>query len=77
MKDPEKQEVLRKCCAMLAEHFSAVQILAEEYTPQNETSMHQFGSGSWYSRVGMTATFLDRHKADSVGEFVKRHSNDE
>lgn len=76
MSDPDKREVLRKCAAILAEHFNAVQIVAEEYTPENESLILMLGSGSWYARVAMAQTFADRHRAGGVGEFVKRHQDD-
>ncbi len=59
--------------AQLAEHFDAVQILAE-VTLDGKTHGYRCGRGSWYARQGLAHTFIQAEIADEIGHQVSKHS---
>jgi hypothetical protein len=69
---PTKLDVLSKCAGILAEHFSAVQIVASEYDVSG-TRFHARGEGDYYARLGLCKTFVDRAGADEIGEYVAKY----
>ncbi|MBC7773494.1 MAG: hypothetical protein H7210_13435 [Pyrinomonadaceae bacterium] len=72
---PDPDEALRKCCNILAEHFSSVQILVTRLLPDGKTAFGAWGAGDFYARIGAAKTFIDRQMADNIGEFVVWHQN--
>lgn len=69
---PDAEEVMRKCAAILSEHYDSVQILASHVKPDGKTGMAMWGSGNYYARVQMAQTFVDRDRAEHIADYVVR-----
>ncbi len=81
MTRPEAEKYIEKVLADLGEHFEAVQILATKMAPEGAgTERYFMGTGNWYARQGMGASFLKtdeaRTLADEIGDKLQPPSDD-
>ncbi|MDH5244495.1 MAG: hypothetical protein OEX05_11220 [Chloroflexota bacterium] len=59
MDHDERYQIIERHVAMLREHFDSVQILASR-TEDGGTARFEYGSGSWYERLGLTRSLVIR-----------------
>lgn len=75
--EEEQTRILRAHVASLMEHFDAVQIFATK-REKSETMMRAEGSGNWYARRGMVATWQRREdRDDEMDEEAYRKQEEE
>ena len=60
LSDDERIELIRRAVVRLCEHFSSVQVIAVRQCddPDEGTTVHSWGQGSWFERYGAVRRWL-------------------
>jgi len=67
----DEDEMLRKCCVLLSEHFDTVQILVSGLNQDGDTYFNQKGSGNAFARRAMMSYAINMNTADTLSDSLK------